>query len=180
MVKKEVSVKKESYKPLKKIIFVSVLIIVIGISVAYIKSSEPASPQKIDGIECNQMEQAVFHIHAHLDLYVNGQHRTIPALIGIIPNSCLYWLHTHDPTGIIHIEAPEYKTFTLGQFLDIWSKSFKDTGIPSGTPTKAYVNGKEFTGEYREILINAHDEIVLVYGTPPESVPNSFEFPQGL
>jgi hypothetical protein len=137
------------------------------------------APSDIDGIQCNQMEQAVFHIHAHLDVYVDGQHRTVPAFIGIIPNSCLYWIHTHDPTGIIHIEAPEYKTFTLGQFLDVWSKSFEKTGIPIGTP-KSYVNGKEFNGNYREIQLNAHDEIALVYGLPPESIPTSFDFPQGL
>jgi len=178
MVKKKVSGKKESSKLSKKIVIIIVLILVVGISITYLKSSVQAPPD-IDGIQCNQMEQAVFHIHAHLDVYVDAQHRTVPALIGIIPNSCLYWLHTHDPTGIIHIEAPEYKTFTLGQFLDVWSKSFENTGIPTGTP-KSYVNGKEFTGDFREIQLNAHDEIVLVYGLPPDSIPSSFDFPQGL
>lgn len=178
MVKKKVSVRKESFKLSKRIVIIIVLILVVIISISYLKSSVD-TPTDIDGIQCNQMEQAVFHIHAHLDVYVEGQHRTVPAYIGIIPNSCLYWLHTHDPTGIIHIEAPEYKTFTLGQFLDIWSKSFEKTGIPIGTP-KSYVNGKEFNGDYREIQINAHDEIVLAYGVPPDSIPASFDFPQGL
>jgi hypothetical protein len=178
MVKKKDSTKKESFKLSKKIIIITALILVVGISITY-RTSVLRAPSDIDGIQCNQMEQAVFHIHAHLDVYVDGQHRTVPAFIGIIPNSCLYWIHTHDPTGIIHIEAPEYKTFTLGQFLDVWSKSFEKTGIPIGTP-KSYVNGKEFNGNYREIQLNAHDEIALVYGLPPESIPTSFDFPQGL
>jgi hypothetical protein len=178
MIKKKISVKKEPFKLSKKIIIIAALILVASISITYVNSGSHVSPD-IDGIECNQMEQAVFHIHAHLDVYVDGQHRTVPAYIGIIPNSCLYWLHTHDPTGIIHIEAPQYKTFTLGQFLDVWSKSFEKTGISTNTP-KSYVNGKEFTGDYRQIQINAHDEIVLVYGLPPDSIPTSFDFPQGL
>ncbi len=178
MVKKKVLEKKESFKLSKKIIIIAVLIVVVGISVTYMKSSLHVPPD-IDGMECNQMEQAVFHIHAHLDVYVDGQHRTVPELIGIIPNTCFYWLHTHDPTGIIHIEAPQYKTFTLGQFLDVWSKSFENSGIPTGTP-KSYVNGKEFTGDFRTIPLTAHEEIVLVYGVPPDSIPSSFDFPQNL
>ena len=178
MVKEKGVERKESFKLSKKIVIIGLLILVVGISITYIKSSSHAPPV-IDGIECNQMEQAVFHIHAHLDVYVDGQHRTVPEFIGIIPNSCLYWLHTHDPTGIIHIEAPQYKIFTLGQFLDVWSKSLEETGIPTGIP-KSYVNGKEFTGDFREIHLNAHDEIVLVYGIPPDSIPISFDFPQGL
>lgn len=178
MVKEKEKIEKESFRISKKIIIVITLIVVASTSTIYSMSNHHAS-RDIDGIQCNQMEQAVFHIHSHLDVYVNGQHQTIPSQIGIIPNSCLYWLHTHDPTGIIHIEAPEYTTFTLGQFLDIWSKSFEKTGIPIGTP-KSYVNGKEFTGDYRKIQLNAHDEIVLAYGLPPDSIPRSFDFPQGL
>lgn len=178
MVKEKVSGRKGSFKILKRIVIITALILVVGISMTYMMLVLHA-PSDIDGIQCNQMEQAVFHIHVHLDIYVDGQHRTVPAFIGIIPNTCLYWLHTHDPTGIIHIEAPEYKTFTLGQFLDIWSKSFEKSGILIGTP-KSYVNGKEFNGNYREIQLNSHDEIVLIYGSPPSPVPPSFDFPQGL
>lgn len=178
MAKKKIPVKKEPFKVSKKIIIIALVILVVGISTAYMESSSHAPPN-IDGMECNQMEQAVFHIHAHLDVYVDGQHRTVPELIGIIPNTCYYWLHTHDPTGIIHIEAPQYQTFTLGQFLDVWSKTYENSGIPTGTP-KSYVNGQEFTGDFRTIPLTAHEEIVLVYGIPPDSIPTSFDFPQNL
>jgi hypothetical protein len=51
------------------------------------------------------MEPSVFHIHSHLIILINGHYYAVPALIGIT-NNCFYWLHTHDGTGIIHIESP--------------------------------------------------------------------------
>src|SRR4051812_3384870 len=69
----------------------------------------------IDGIRCESLEGSAFHIHAKLDIFINGQNYTLPASIGIT-DDCLYWMHTHDESGIIHIESPIQKTFTLGQF----------------------------------------------------------------
>jgi hypothetical protein len=33
---------------------------------------------------------------------------------------CLYWAHLHAQDGIIHLESPESRDFTLGQVMDIW------------------------------------------------------------
>ena len=52
----------------------------------------------------------------------------ISANIGIIPEKCIYWLHTHDNSGLIHIESPIKENFTLGQFLHIW-KLFDNSDI---------------------------------------------------
>ncbi|MGB7881908.1 MAG: hypothetical protein WBL44_04230, partial [Nitrososphaeraceae archaeon] len=78
----------------------------------------------VDGIRCNTMEFTTFHIHAHLDILVDGRPFTVPSQIGIDPEGrCLYWLHTHDDSGIIHIESPEKRQFTIGNFIDIWTKT---------------------------------------------------------
>ncbi len=54
-----------------------------------------------------QMEAEVLHIHQHLDIYVNGHHATVSALIGIdAQENFISPVHTHDATGIIHIESP--------------------------------------------------------------------------
>ena len=37
----------------------------------------------IDGIICESLEGSAFHIHARLDIFINGQNYTLPALIGI-------------------------------------------------------------------------------------------------
>ncbi|MFL6320724.1 MAG: hypothetical protein ACJ72Q_09640 [Nitrososphaeraceae archaeon] len=74
------------------------------------------------------MSKFLFHVHAHLNIFVNGQLMYIPPQIGIIPEKCIYWLHTHDETGIIHIESPIKTDFTLGQFLDLWKKKLNNPG----------------------------------------------------
>ena len=99
-----------------------------------------ASGNTVDGIECSAGEQTLFHIHAHLTLFVNGSARQVPYGIGIPgaqaentprgacgPGSCFYWLHTHAANGIIHIESPVQRTFTLGDFFDIWGQKLSAT-----------------------------------------------------
>jgi hypothetical protein len=144
----------------------------------------------VDGIQCNSSEQLLFHIHAHLDVFVNGQLMYIPSQIGIIPDKCIYWLHTHDESGIIHIESPIKSDFTLGQFFDLWkiklnnsevfNNVFNQTG--SNNILQIYIKGNKLPNgtNYRDVKLHAHDEIALIYGTPPANIPSKYEFPEGL
>jgi hypothetical protein len=145
----------------------------------------------ISGISCDSMEHFIMHIHAHLDIFINGKPYPIPAEIGIVPNQCIYWMHTHDNTGIIHIESPKDRDFTLGEFFDIWGEKFDNNQIfnnvvgkggSNNSTLSVYINGDKVSNltDYREIKINAHDEIVIVYGTSPDSIPQSYQFPKGL
>lgn len=61
-------------------------------------------------IECHSEEYFDFHIHTKLIIMIDNQLYPIPANIGIIPEKCIYWLHTHDNSGLIHIESPIKKT----------------------------------------------------------------------
>lgn len=134
----------------------------------------------VDTISCDQLEQTAFHIHAHLSIYVNGKQVSIPAGIGIASdNSCFYWLHTHTSDGVIHIEAPSGRSFTLGNFLDIWGDRFTQLGYPSQLDQSAgwqvYVDGKPFAGDFRAIPLTAHSLITLAYESPgvkPDTVFN--------
>ena len=124
----------------------------------------------VDNVYCEQQEQLAFHIHAHLTLYINGQQSPLPAQIGIASDqSCLYWLHTHDTSGVIHMEAPIQSSFVLGNFLNEWSTEFNSLGYPSEldqTGWQAYVNGKPYTGDFHKIPLQAHTLITLAYNTP--------------
>ncbi len=98
-------------------------------------------------IECNSKEHFNFHIHTKLIIMIDNQLYHIPANIGIIHEKCIYWLHTHDNSGLIHIESPIKRNFTLGQFLQVW-KLFDNSGIVhdiadnkiSGNISSGYVN----------------------------------------
>jgi hypothetical protein len=101
----------------------------------------------------------------------------IPAFIGIEPNTCLYWLHTHTPDGVIHIESPQERGFTLGQFFGIWKST--STGLPPSEDPVVYVNGHVVTTSLKDTPLHAHDEIALVYGNPPTNIPAFYQFPEG-
>jgi hypothetical protein len=147
-----------------------------------------AAGQSVDGIGCDTSEQTAFHIHAHLTVFVNGQARQVPAAIGIpgavtqntpagafvSGGSCLYWLHTHAADGIVHIESPAQRTYTLGEFFDEWGQPL---GPDQAGPAKGHVtviyNGKVFEGNPRDVPLTAHAQIQLEVGTPlvaPESI----------
>jgi hypothetical protein len=130
----------------------------------------------VDNVYCDTQEQNAFHIHAHLKIYINGQALPLPAQIGIAGDqSCLYWLHTHDTSGVIHIEAPANHSFTLGNFLDEWSTVFPTLGYPSQldqTGWQVYVNGKPYIGDFHKIPLAAHALVTLMYNSP-QAVPDT-------
>ena len=144
--------------------------------------------QPIDGVECQTTEQVVYHIHAHLSVFVDGQPRQVPLAIGIAPpvqasstpvgsfasgGSCFYWLHTHVADGVIHVESPSQKLYTLGQFFDVWGLplSTSQVGPATGTVT-TYVDGQPFTGNPRDIELKAHGQVQLDVGSvvPPQLI----------
>jgi hypothetical protein len=143
----------------------------IYLLVAQAQAPANAAYPAVDNISCQSTEQGGTHAHAHVTIYVNGQKTAVPANVGIAPDgSCLYWLHTHDDTGVIHIEAPAGVSATFGNFLDIWGQRFQQLGYPSQFSDKAgwqvYVNGKPFSGDYRSIPLQSHALITLAYHSP--------------
>ena len=113
---------------------------------ALASTATKATGKTVDGIGCDTTEQLVYHIHAHLTVFVNGAARQVPAGIGIpgaqaqntptgpfiASGSCFYWLHVHAANkDTIHIESPGSQTFTLGQFFAIWNAWDKLNNGPS-------------------------------------------------
>jgi hypothetical protein len=153
-----------------------------------------ATGQPVDGISCQTSEQTVFHIHAHLTIFVNGAARQVPAAIGIPgaqatntpqgpfieAGTCFYWLHTHAADGIIHIESPVQRTYTLGNFFDIWGQPLGPDHVgPASGHVVAIYNGQVYQGNPRDIPLNAHAQIQLQVGTPLVE-PQHITFPNGL
>ena len=157
-------------------------------------TTSEAAGQSVDGISCDTSEQTLFHIHAHLTIFVDGASRQLPAGIGIpgaqaqstpegpfvSSGTCFYWLHTHAADGIIHIEAPVHRTFTLGDFFDIWGQQLGPNRIgPATGPVTAMYNGKLYHGNPRDIPLNAHAQIQLESGRPLVG-PVTITFANGL
>jgi hypothetical protein len=151
--------------------------------------------EQIDGITCQAGEQVLFHIHAHLTVFVDGTARQVPAGIGIAPPyevqrtpagpfiagaTCYMWLHTHAADGIIHTESPIKRTYTLGDFFDIWGQPLdgQHIGTVNG-PVTALLNGRVYTGNPRSIPLLAQAQIQLEVGSPLVA-PEQIAFPEGL
>ena len=56
-------------------------------------------------IECSPVESLDTHFHVALRIHQAGLVDVLPARTGISV-TCLYWIHVHDGSGIVHIEAP--------------------------------------------------------------------------
>jgi hypothetical protein len=157
-------------------------------------TARETSGRTVDGIQCQTNEQAIFHIHAHLTVLVAGRQRIIPQGIGIATpreeqqtadgpfvtsGSCFYWLHSHTNDGIIHIESPIQRTFTLGNYFDIWNQPLSSTQVgPAQGAVTAFVDGRKFNANPRTIHLAAHTLVQLDVGT--RIAPAPFTFPPGL
>jgi hypothetical protein len=125
-------------------------------------------------------EGTTLHIHQHLDLYVNGKHVTLPAGVGIYDNSYLTELHVHDTSGVIHVESPTQRTFTLGQLFGEWGVKLTASCVGRYCGSlKWWVNGRRVTGDPAALQLRAHQEIAIAQGPPPLVVPKSYKFPAG-
>jgi hypothetical protein len=137
------------------------------------------------GLDPLTAEGQALHIHQHLDLFAKGRHVTVPANIGIDPSATfLAALHTHDNSGIMHVESPVVTSFTLGQFFAVWGVRLDARCIGGlcargGKRLRAWVNGKPVAADPTRIILAEHQEIVLAYGTAaqvPDPLPRSYDF----
>ena len=143
-------------------------------------------------------ETIEYHVHDQLYVFVNGQAVTVPAGIGIntqdpgvasFPTgsgetiglvapcqlACISPLHTHDASGLIHIEAPKRESFNLGQFFTEWGVRLNAACVGNycrpATSIHAYVNGARYSGNPAHILLTGAQKITIVIGIPPAHIP---------
>jgi hypothetical protein len=150
--------------------------------------NSPAGGQgdSVDGISCLGVEGQALHIHSHLAIFDQGKQMQVPRYVGMKPTvsgGCLYWIHTHDYSGIIHVETPDVVApegngqYTLGMLFDIWGEPLGPNGVAGfDGPVTAYVNGAPYSGDLRSIPLISHQQIVLEVGTPVVPPPR-YTFP---
>jgi hypothetical protein len=141
------------------------------------------------GLPALSAEGTVVHIHQHLDLFARGRRVRVPANIGIDPEfRFISPLHTHDSTGVIHVESANRATFRLGQLFGVWGVPLSATRIGGlrtgrGRVLRAWVNGRRVAGDPARIVLRSHEEIALAYGTRaqmPKRPPSRYAFAPGL
>lgn len=110
-----------------------------------------------------------FHIHALLRIYVDGILSPLPQNIGIDEAQHIETsLHTHDRTGIIHMESTHPHRFTLGDFFAVWGVKLGPdrvgglTGL-GGDKLHFFLNGRPLS-DPAALQMRDGDNIVIGYG----------------
>lgn len=146
------------------------LLIVAGAVIGVYWSSLPPAPlPPLTGM-CVQHEGLGIHYHVQLYVTISGTDRTIPANIGIISSTCYRPLHTHDASGVIHVELPGARPVYLKDFFSIWGETFSRTNIlgyqtgggpPPHTITFS-VNGAP-NSDYESLLLADQQVVRITY-----------------
>jgi hypothetical protein len=159
-------------------------------SVEWPAPDNPAELAQEAGLDFLPAETLNYHVHSHLDVFVDGAEVVVPAGIAIdldavgisgrCSRPCISPLHTHDDSGVLHVEAAEEGKFTLGQFFTEWDVKLDESCVDDFCrPDKEiafYVDGQAYEGDPREIELTDGKEIAVVVGEPPAEIPSSFNF----
>ena len=156
------------------------------------------------GLIARGYETLEHHVHAHLDVFLDGVHQLVPAGLGInikdpavhtgpvdghpayggisppCKQACISPLHTHDVTGILHTESPTNVDNTLGELFVEWGVTLNGKCIGGycepAWKVAVYVNGKADTGDRTKIALTNHEEIAIVIGKAPAAIPATADF----
>ncbi len=149
---------------------IMMLSLIVIIMIGYI-GHEKLSKAQSDNMNMNPV---IMHIHPQLSLLVNSASFSVPAQIGIDPSlwkdhsldefgmqsmpemdmSAMAPLHTHDNSGIVHVESTINRNYTLGEFLNIWGLNV------DGKTIKMTVNGKP-VADLRDHILRDGEQIKL-------------------
>ncbi len=148
---------------------------------------DPGAAAQQAGLPMLDREMLDVHYHAHIDLVVRGTRIQVPANIGIdVKDKEISPLHTHDATGIVHIESAEDIPFTLGQFFTAWGKQLSATAVgpitlAEGEKVRVYKDGTELDGDPAQVRFTEHAQILIwVSNAPPREVTATYSFPPNL
>lgn len=157
-----------------------------------------------------------FHSHAFVGIIYNGTEVALPQAIGIenpveptkgnpshpydymeVENAtCMFHVHTHDFSGLVHVEVPEipydstYQSLpsyaNLQTLLDEWGATLSATGLTAGSNTLSgavsvysgapsgkdsggndLVNSYTLAGSPSSVMLAHHNAVWIVIGAPP-------------
>jgi hypothetical protein len=163
--------------------------------------NDPMRLTRLAGLVPEVNEHLAYHVHSHLDIFLNGAHVKIPAGIGIdtrdkavhsgtitdgstaygsivkCPKVCISPLHTHADLGVLHTETDKPVPNRLGQFFVEWGVRLDKScvgGYCKPDSIRVYVNGKRYLGDPRRILLADRTEIAIAIGSLPKKIPSVF------
>lgn len=150
-------------------------------------TSSGGQGQTVDGMPCVSTMPNTYHVHSFVGIIINGRQLALPDGIGMknpggdgtyagFPNwteyaSCYYYIHTHDASGVLHVESPQSvprtaTLYTLGNAFDMWGMTLSNTQIgPYSGIVRAYVAQVPITTA--QIQRSAY----TLYSADPSTIP---------
>jgi hypothetical protein len=149
----------------------------------------------VGGTLCQSLQQLAYRSYVHLQVYDHGQSRALPGGIGMVgatahavpggliytADTCYYWLHTRAADGVILVESPKQRTFTLADFFKIWDQPLGASRVSDlDGPVTVLVNGKRWSGKPGAVPLTNNTDIELAVGKPVPHPPATNWFAAGL
>lgn len=150
----------------KAIIGISILSVVILIGGVSLMSRSSSTQVPLYQQCVTHGSSISMHIHPKLTIEIDGSSFPIPANVGISP-SCMMVLHTHDGSGVIHVEYPIQQDFTLGNFFSNWGKNFSqnqifEKSVGEGSTLSMTVDGQP-NSDFENLILRDDQDIVIKY-----------------
>jgi hypothetical protein len=135
----------------------------------------------VDGVQCQSIAQLAYTAYSHLQVYVDGRSVALPGGIGLVgvktkatshglvfsPKTCMYWLHTLAADGIIQVQSPVRRAYTLGVLFKIWDQPLSSDQVATAHGhVIATVNGRRWPGDPSAIPLRERESIQIAVGTP--------------
>jgi len=161
----------------------------LGVIVSLMALGGVAVNNALEAVKFKQQDEdkpLLIHMHVTLKIIINNERVTVPKEVGIDPalykthvldkyvpkKLGVYPLHTHDTSGVIHIESTVIRTFTLGQFFDVWGETFSEDCIMNKcndqlNKVRMYVDGNE-SFEFGDHIFKDREVITIEYGSPKD------------
>jgi hypothetical protein len=127
--------------------------------------------QRLSSFNFPQQTDVGYHVHAQLNVYIDGKQTTVPANVGIDPQGrFISPIHTHDTSGVVHMESTKFYPFTLGEFMNVWGVFFSKNQLGgykagNGNVLQLWVNNKQIADPVN-YQMKPHDVMILGYGKP--------------
>lgn len=141
----------------------------------------------VRGIQCEPLAQLAYTSYAHLQVYVDGHSRALPGGIGIVDENpvptqhglfygaltCMYWLHTRAADGLVEVQSPIARRYTLGDLFAVWNQPLSKRRVAGARGrVTATVNGRRWSASPTLIPLDEHESIQLAVGRPAPASRN--------
>lgn len=117
-----------------------------------------------------------YHRHALVRVYADGLLVPLPQYLGLdLKRDVLTGLHTHDSSGVLHMEADKPFRATIGDMFTLWGVAFGPDHIGAlrngdGRTLRVYVNGTRIEDPAAHVIAK-DDVIVIAFDDGRQDVP---------